>query len=360
MLPKQLNMSNVKVLELKDAVIYADPTTHKFGVYDSNNKLIPSSLCRHYKGRELELPKKNISNMPGTVIYVGIIPFHFGHFLTEHLDRAYYRKSDVIYAFANNGFDMKQAEPYFFDVLEVLGIPRNRIAVLSSPVRFERVIVPESVINYSHFNSPVFADMFDNLELDPCIPHYGDKIYLSRSKMGKRKIYGEEKIQEIFRKNGFEIIYPETLPIKHQISIVHRAKILAGLAGTALHLALFMKRGRTVIQIMRNIDTMPQTYVQPLINNLRKLNSIFISGSIEKKPTMHYTVYPQIVGVTENLKQFFDDNGFHYDKKDLDSEVSAWKEYKSAILQYRRMKMKKYLACFIPSKKLRRKIRETN
>ena len=151
-------------------------------------------------------------------------------------------------------------------------------------------------------------------------------------------MFGEEKIQRIFEKNGFEVVYPEQLPLSQQAQLVSQASVLAGCAGTALHLALFMRPGGTVVQIKRNSKTPDNFRAQNLINNTKHLNGVFIQASVETVPTEHSTFEPQLIGVNENMRRFFDENGFEYDADDLAPDSEALVQYQHALDEWRARK----------------------
>ena len=150
------------------------------------------------------------------------------------------------------------------------------------------------------------------------------------------------------------------------ISLIKNCKVLAGCAGTALHLALFMKPGGTVIQIKRNTKVLDNADTQHLINMLRGLKSVFIAGACEIVKTDHWDTVPQIIGVTEYMKSFFDDNKFKYSKNDLTIDEKVWQSYKNALGNTSNKKQflsgfKKafihYTSCLLPTRMLRKKYR---
>ena len=188
-----------------------------------------------------------------------------------------------------------------------------------------------------------------------------DKIYVSRAKLESRKTYGEEKVQKIFERNGYKIIYPETLPLKKQIQLIKTCKYLAGCAGTALHMALFMKEGGTVIQIKRNSLNKDNSDTQYLINKTKNLNSVFINASIETVKTDHGSDTPQIIGVNNNMSEFFKDFNFKTVKSDFEFDAQAHDEYINALTEYQsihgskimelfKRKLVRISACFIPGR----------
>ena len=194
-----------------------------------------------------------------------------------------------------------------------------------------------------------------------------EKIYVSRAALpNDRRTYGEEKIQNIFQKNGFQIVYPEQLPLEKQIALIKNCRELAGCAGTALHLALVMKPGGTVIQIKRNSPLDDNGDVQCLINMAKGLDSVFISGSCETRKTTHWSNVPQIICVTKYMKQFFDENNFIYtqedlaiDKKENDAYVKVLESLPNTktFASVLKSKFIKITSCFIPGRLTRKRYR---
>ena len=141
---------------------------------------------------------------------------------------------------------------------------------------------------------------------------------------------------------------------------------MAGCAGTALHLALTMKQGGTVCQIKRNTPMQDNADTQYIINTTKGLDSVFVAGSMETVKTDHWSMTPQIIGMTDYMKQFFDENGFRYNKSDLKIWDKERAEYDNAIINcdkqdYSTKSVKKYIikyaACFVPGRVRRNKFR---
>lgn len=47
---------------------------------------------------------------------------------------------------------------------------------------------------------------------------------------------GEAYIEDVFRKNGFKILHPESMSLREQIAYLKGAKTVAGVIGTATHM----------------------------------------------------------------------------------------------------------------------------
>ena len=72
-----------------------------------------------------------------------------------------------------------------------------------------------------------------------------------------------------------------------------------------------------------------------MLNNVCGLNTIFVAGSIETFPTDHFTAAPQIVGVTPQMIQFFDDHNFQYDDSDIKQDKDEVVRYLYQIRKYK-------------------------
>ena len=141
------------------------------------------------------------------------------------------------------------------------------ILILNETTQFRRVYVPVQGFNIPVYSSAAFGKTYDAIAAAVKQPkQIYEKIYVSRMAMQSRRTFGESVVQIIFEKNGYKIICPETLPLVEQIGLVKNARVLAGCAGTALHLALFMAPGGVVVQIKRNARAKCNADIQNLIN----------------------------------------------------------------------------------------------
>lgn len=365
-------VSGLSIVDVPRGTIAIDPRDHGFGVFDENGKFVKQSL-QIRKNQGQFIPK--LTNTPPVyidedVLYFGNVYPSFGHFLLEHMNRGWgilrdeYKHCKVVLV---NNKQLDTVPGYMFDLIETLGVRREDIIVLGQTTQFRRVIIPQQAFNIPIMSSLEFGETFSAMAANAHGPSY-DKVYLSRDKLAMRRTFGEAKIQHIFEKNGFKIIYPETMLLVQQIAAVKNCRVLAGCAGTAMHLALFMPRGGTVIQLKRNSIDPCNAATQYMINNTLDLESVFISPSIEEVPTSHFTNAPQIIGVNKYMKQFLDDFGFEYSDAGIAPDTDAIAEYRAAMVEYNRTagsvranKIKhafiKYSACLIPGRERRGRYR---
>lgn len=359
-------MRDVKINEYPNGII-VNEKLRGFGVFDKNYKFVKSSR-QVRKNNGQFVPKFNHNDIPYVdedVVFVGNVYPQFGHFLLEHLNRAYaaldkkYQKMKFVLI---NNKSVELVPEYMFVFLELLGIERKNILILDRTTQFKNVYVPDQGFNIPLYSSKKFGETFAKMAKSvKDNEKVYDKVYVSRAKLNTRKTYGEEKVQKIFERNGFKIIYPETMSLKEQIAAIKDCKFLAGCAGTALHMALFMKSGGTVIQIKRNKIYDDNAPTQWLLNETCGLNSVFINSSVERVKTGHGFNMPQIIGVNENMRDFFKDFGFKTNAKDFEVDDVARQEYDAALSKYQsehgtktseiiKHKIVRISSCFIPGR----------
>ena len=363
------------VVTVENGTILVSDSFQESGVYDANGYLCPDSvLLRGNVEKPASTHKKiKCSNyVDEPVVFLGgsYMFSHFGHFLVEGLARTWalldkkYNKLKVVIF-----YETRQKLPSFVrKMLNALGVPDENILVIYKTTKFSRVFVPVQAINGHIYMLPIMNKVFDKISANMSDTHYDtcDKIYLSRSRMNDGRTFGEKQIENIFEKNGYEIIYPETLPLEQQVYLASHSKEMAGTAGTALHLALFMKPGGRVIQIKRNSTISDNINTQKLICDLRGLDLVWIYGTVETVATHHFTQFPQIIGATKYLINFFDDNSFVYNDDDVKADKIAIKKYLRQIRKFKAHKIYakimntpiKFISLFGISKHGRKNIRE--
>ena len=357
--------------------IIVDNKNESFGVVDRNNLLVKESISSHRthaKHMEGKCKHYRSTYYDEDAVYCGggMAIKHFGHFLVEGINRIYpifdKKYGNCKFVFAVMG--KKNIPNYMFEILRLAGIPEKNIIFTTKSLRFNNVYIPDEAFDWGYFSSHKMAEICGHIADSVKRPEKTyDKIYVSRLKTGDRHTIGENIIQNIFEKNGYKVIYPEQLPVQQQIGLVKNCSYLAGVAGTALHLALFMRPGGTVIQVKRNLELEDNFFVQNLINQTNMLNSILVWGSIEKTATKHFTKCPQIIGPTDYFIEFLRSNNFSFSAEDLIIPKDTLDEYKTELARYNVLMggkfsrgIKKFItrlfSCFIPGRHNRKVVRE--
>lgn len=335
--------TDLDVVDAPGGYIAVDRGQRTFGVFDRARKFVSQSLSYRYDAaRHQKIPRRTcLRRAPfinETVLYCGRdMGFHFGHFLLEGLSRIWPVLSDeyrgMKLVFTQNEYAAMPS--YGWELLRLAGVHPDDVIMINKSTCFFRVYVPRQSFCIALYASPQFASVMRRIADAARGDALYDKVYLSRAKMGERKTYGEERVQKIFEQNGYTVIYPETLPLEQQIYIAAHCTHMAGCAGTALHLAAFMRPGGTVIQLKRNSAPDDSSMTQALICRMVGARLVSVWASIENTPTPHFTDTPQIIGVTTQMQCFFNDAHFSYDAADIAPNVTAWGEYNIAMERYR-------------------------
>lgn len=360
---------------IESGTFVVDTKTGAFGVFDKTGKFVDSSL--QYRGKNHQfIPKFTncVEYMNCDAIFMGNAYPHFGHFLIEHLNRAWgvsgENTENLKYVFVDN--KNIGAKKWLFDFMNMLGVKKEDVIILNKSMRFENVFIPTQSFNNSGlWWADEFVVPFGKMRENVSIGQIYDKVYVSRAKLSDdMRVYGEEKIQNIFAKNGFHIIYPETLSVSEQVAIIGNANVLAGCAGTALHMSLFMKPGGRVVQLNRSTDVRDSGVLQARMCQMCGLDFDVVAASVETFKSKHGGMHaPQIIGCTKYLKQWFDDNAFVYSDDDLTMDADAVGQYQQQLDVYRKLhgnnisaKLKKFVikfvACLVPGRIWRGRVRK--
>lgn len=363
-----------RVVRVDDAVVCVYQKQHIMGVYDAEDRFVSESNLMWKKPKRHRkilgnINKKILPYVDADVVFMGDVHWHFGHFLLEHTNRMW-----AIKDFLGRGMKFlfvyssvaKQVPQYVYDFMALMGVAPDDVIILDKDARFKTVYVPQSVCN-GMCVAREWKQTFDSMATNANADEKYEKIYMSRTALAKRTVFGESAIEDIFRKNGFHIIYPETLPLARQVALVKNARVLAGCAGTALHLAVFMKPGGSVVAIKRNTECADNCESQFLINSVSGLDSVFVWGSVETKKTHHFTSVPQIIGCNQYMCDFFKAQAFDWSQQDC-VKNAEFHAYTECLQEYNKKfggvwcnKIKRFLirltACMIPNRTWRGKYR---
>lgn len=135
---KKINKQKIHNLEIHcvEKGIIANMHQHGYGVFDANKKFIKQS-CQFKNKHHQFIPKINQIDIPyidKDVIFVGNVNPAFGHFLLEHLNRAYallnkkYHNMNVVLI---NNQNLEKIPEYIYLFFELLGISKDKIIILN-------------------------------------------------------------------------------------------------------------------------------------------------------------------------------------------------------------------------------------
>ena len=270
------------------------------GLVDENGTYIPSSGRYRNEDKTLtdnvmmggyEFKKLFCRTIKGQSIYCGEFLEHWGHFLLESTTRLWYvvknRKPNQKLIFvARKKYKLAGNFKHFF---ELLGINPKDVILITKPTKLESVIVPESSSALGDHYTKEFADPFIQIQKNVSFENNTStdlkRIYLSRQKCKIRFIMGEDALENVFKENGFHVVYPELLSLKELVTLFQNAEYVAGISGTAMHNALFCPQTAKLIILNRSDEF---NHPQGLINQAMHLDTIFTDAYFNFLPTQNF------------------------------------------------------------------------
>lgn len=331
-------------------------------LHNANIKFFPQKI-KHVKiSRAISNYAKYIDE---DVILLGHGESFIGHFLADSMSRAWpvldKKYQNHTFIIVNGGTLAPNGKEFY----KLLGI--KKLLFIKEPTRFKNVLIPDSSFDYTKFHankkySETFKKIANAVKSDPKSPK---KIYLSRTKFTNNPVLGEKQIEKIFENAGFKIIHPQIpskngwdiIPIQKQIQLMKGADIIAGVEGTGLHMSLFAKDGIDLICLHRYNEPIG---MQIMIDKLKNINAFYIDTSIDPYSRGKNTCPACLIGLNDNLKRFFDDNGFKYkadksaDKKAMDTFLEIYKTRKRVIPKW----IGGLILSLIPSRNIRHTLRQ--
>ena len=234
---------------------------------------------------------------------------HFGHMITETLNRLWWfvenPGSGYKAAFINWFGNSEKVQ--FPEFLQMLGLDETDIIIVNEPTRFEAVIVPDqaSYLHSGYTNKCI--DVYNAIR-GSVKPAGYDRVYLTKTKLVPKYLLGEEYFEDYYRSLGFEIVAPETLPIKEQVAIMAGAKEIVTTSGTTQHLILFCQDGVKLTLLNRSPQFIQQ---QHWIIQARAARCTFIDIFADLLPPAWYSA-PHIFFPTEHWKRYLKENGMPF------------------------------------------------
>lgn len=280
------------------------------------------------------------------VIYCGFMRNQWGHFIVNSMSRIWFiyahpevKYDKIIFALPpnQNNLELKGNYKEFFRILGLL----DKIEFISSPVAFRTVIVPELSWSLQHHFSEEFNLVFDELvrivsensSYDK--GHFPQKVFFTRSKLNTSFLceLGIEILDDFFRRNGFEIIAPETLNLTQTILLMQNAEVVASASGSTAHNILFGKKKQKLIIAERNVIN---NDFQPGINLVRCIDAVYIDSFLTIN-SVNLGLGPFFYYPTTYLLNFAGDNGYvgpdnkflseRYLKNNLKKYFRTWKKF---------------------------------
>lgn len=256
---------------------------NKGGVYRADGSPVAKSALARGKFLYQSPGKRRFNNSveirDENVVFAGHYFDHFGHFLLESLARIWAISSEediskIIYI-PGEGVAGK-----FLPLLREIFLDASiEVEILTSPVRYRKVVVPEPGIiikksinsNYQKYLRKISEKFFDPKSLEK----YKEPLYLSRAGLGQKQrlAYGERELEAALQEAHIRTVRPEKLKFSDQLKLIHQHDLILGFEGSQMHNVLFSDGGKKILYF----DYRPVNSNYVMIDKLMGNDSVYLS-----------------------------------------------------------------------------------
>ncbi len=232
------------------------------GAVDSDGQLLETSRLGSIFGEAYPYSVTELMTLNESVYYIPVIPKHWGHFLIDILCRFWLvlDGKDLGYriAYCSNDFEEGLTGNYL-EALELLGINKSGLIMITRPTRFSAVLIPGKSFGDGAPYCEKYLSVINRIKEQvfrtdaSLLPDREDRIYFTRTKFRRSKYteVGEERIEKLFRENGFTVLSPEKLTMREQVFYISTCKEIASLSGTIGHQIVFSEPGNQYYNLNR-------------------------------------------------------------------------------------------------------------
>lgn len=267
-----------------------------------------------------QIPVSEDSVCVEEAIYLGAIPICWGHYITDGLSKLWSFDLPEIQQMISRGVPvyftpnfcaLDKTPSAWRHLMDLLGLSHLNVIPLEKPTHFGKLIVPDDSLRNSpegRLYSPVFMDTISKLV--SAVFHkdggsYPSKVYLSRTRLtSDHAEFGERKIERLFKKAGFKILYPEQMTFEEQVNYLRNAEIVAGTMGSISHNFVFCRPGTETIILRKAWYTNDFQYA---INQMANLKVTYIDCHLSVFTNENPNLGPFYMYVNDNVTRFFAD-----------------------------------------------------
>lgn len=184
------------------------------------------------------------------VVYLGYMLNIWGHCITDNLKKLWFLDTPACRQLLEQGYqlcctlhgDKKKLSPNFCELCAYLGIDAQRIHVIAVPTKVDVLVEPVSTLDKSHHLHLGFKQVAnrirDHIQYNEALPR---KIYFSRARLHNGRDFGEKYVEEVFRRLGYHVVYPEQCSLKEQLEMIYSCDSFAATEGSVSHNNMFCR-----------------------------------------------------------------------------------------------------------------------
>lgn len=297
------NANELKILIFDNAMILPQkqisdgPRWGLGGVIDSKNEFIQESFYdggwgTHggaYSWDDLE------DELNESAVYIGLYTSHWGHFLIDMCTRMWaipkILENDPNVKIAYLGEEAVKGNNKRF--LNLLGVRDDQLIHITKPTKFKKVYLPQQGFKSCEWYTQEHLTMLNQIVNTAMSSHNdfsgilsSDKIYFSRRNFAKARAeeFGEEYFENIFKKNGYQIMYPEKMTLEEQIYVWNNTTEITCINGTIPLNVVFCTNNRLKLTVLNKTSIVHENPY--ILLEMRNINAEFID--IYKEPIKGY------------------------------------------------------------------------
>lgn len=228
---------------------------------------------------------KDVVSREDTVIFIGCLSRCWGHVITDSCKKLWFLYTEEARRLLAEGVKMvyitvgnEKLPKYGEIMLQASGVDLTKVEwVHGAPTRFRKVIMPDSSFYQDELQGKKFAtpeylqvidhikDYAENLYGNKVIPI--DKIYFTRTSWTAGKDNGEQVVEELFAKHGYQIIAPEKMDTLEQIYLLAHCEEFVSTEGSIGHNSVFCSpEAKVAILKKADYDNSYQLVINTLID----------------------------------------------------------------------------------------------
>ncbi len=270
------------------------------GLLDGNGNYIDGTSLHRGFGGKYDYKKGAVTYSSEEVVFLGLWPDIWGHWLTDNIRRLWVLKNDefmskyghlkFLYLVYRNHKPCDNAK----ELLSIIGGDKITIEPIDRVVRYRKVILPDesffSEKDSNRFFTKEYVDMLDDIRRYG-EEHYNDtgmkKVYFTYRKYTNIRTVGEYRLEGFFKNRGYSIVSPEKFTLKEQLNILMNCDECAMTAGSVSHNIIFLRDNTKVFIIPRNGSITKYQFALDQIHNL-DITYVDSSLSLYLHPDYHW------------------------------------------------------------------------
>lgn len=287
------------------------------GAVDSDGHYISQSGYREDGSLPYAFDEHDVVEYGGEAVFIGFFLNCYGHGITDHIKKLWYLNTTEFKALKAANSQVKiiylveknlPLPAWQKEIFRLAGFDSDEWEQATSVTRFKKLYVPDnSLVNDHEYRmyAPQFRETIESIrQRVGGQPVSAKKVYFTRTGIkNPMRECGEERVERVFRKKGFEVFAPEQLTVSQQIALMMGCDVFASTEGSCAHNSIFCKKGTKVL-ILRKADYV-NSY-QCMINAFAGLDVTYIdihhSSRADKAQPWHGPFY---MYVSPDLQEYF-------------------------------------------------------